>query len=349
MTEDIANKKLKEFGDLLLKSDNINYVAVVEDDDYTTDGQTDYALEIGLLKKDSSTGQEQTHRPSKTEVDHILNHSPIKFLFNEIISDDYRDYKSDVHNYEDLKFREKVSPVKGLNLVASNPFDFQTNNYTIPGEQITVRDLPADHGTIGAIVKLSTHPKDYFILSNWHVLMKSIGSLNHILIDKEKNEIAELHWAVYNDFYDIALARIINAYDISNLCEVKSIKSIKDLELGDYVKKQGNTTGTKKNTIYSKNAYIKVGLENEKFKNQILVNKISEKGDSGSIVLDQNNEVIGLVMGGDGKKITICNNMIQLLNSSEIPNSIYTEYTANIKMPSIKFDSIFVNNSLIKF
>jgi len=334
MTELEANKKLEQYGDFFMRKEGINYIAVVRDDNiYDDDGKEDYAIEIGILDSFSRDRSLLVREPVK----HLLNQNPLVDIF-EVDSQVFRGH-------------EKLTPAKGLNIVPSDPFHLQSENFVKPGIETTVKNSSVKRGTIGAIVTLKDYPEDFFILSNWHVIMQSTGDLNNIIVNEHDQEIAKLHWGIYNDYYDIALAKITNPKLVISEHEVSPIKSLDELKIGQYVKKEGNTTGINKNTIYSKNAYVKVGRGfNKIFKNQILTNKISQSGDSGSLLIDDNsNDIIGLVFAGDNKNLSICNHMYHLLNNKEIPNILYSLYNQNINMPQIRFESFFVNNSLINF
>lgn len=83
----------------------------------------------------------------------------------------------------------------------------------------------------------------------------------------------------------------------------------KDIQLGEPVRKCGRTTGYTKGCIFSIYLDIKIGYartgQSAFFKNQLLIEpsqpafpKFVAPGDSGSLVLDQNQHAIGLVFGG---------------------------------------------------
>lgn len=334
MTELEANKKLELYGDFFIQKEGINYIAVVRDDNiYDDDGEEDYAIEIGILNSFSRDDSLLARKPVK----HLLDQNPLVDFYEEV---------SHVFRGE-----EKLTPAKGLHIVSSDPFELQSENFVKPGIETTVKNSSVKKGTIGAIVTLKDYPGDFFILSNWHVIMQSTGDLNNIIINEHDQEIAKLHWGIYNDYYDIALAKITNPKLVISEHEVFPISSLNQLKVGQSVKKEGNTTGINRSTIYSKNAYVKVGRGfNKIFKNQILTHKISQSGDSGSLLIDNNsNDIIGLIFAGDNKNLSICNHMYHLLNNNEIPNILYSLYNQNIKMPQIRFESFFVNNSLINF
>ena len=96
--------------------------------------------------------------------------------------------------------------------------------------------------------------------------------------------------------------------------------------VGDYVKKCGATSGCNENDkvcnckkIYSTNAIIKVSggsFSGKVFKNQILIHKFSEGGDSGSLIVDKNHDIVGLLFARslEPYKFSVANNINYIFN-----------------------------------
>jgi hypothetical protein len=67
------------------------------------------------------------------------------------------------------------------------------------------------------------------------------------------------------------------------------------------IKKSGRTTGLTRGTIEQVNVTIRVSFGADKtalFTDQLLAGAMSQGGDSGSVVLTEDNEVIGLLFAG---------------------------------------------------
>ena len=91
--------------------------------------------------------------------------------------------------------------------------------------------------------------------------------------------------------------------------------------IGDKVKKSGRTTGLTYGTVIAVNAEsdVSYGAGIAHFEEQIITSSIAEGGDSGSAVLNESNDVVGLLFAGSDQ-VTIINdifNVIDLLGLDE--------------------------------
>ena len=67
------------------------------------------------------------------------------------------------------------------------------------------------------------------------------------------------------------------------------------------VKKSGRTTGLTSGIVKAINGEIEIAFAGERkaiFQNQIITGDMTEPGDSGSLLLDQQNRAVGLLCGG---------------------------------------------------
>ena len=90
-------------------------------------------------------------------------------------------------------------------------------------------------------------------------------------------------------------------------------------KIGLKVQKTGRTTGYTTGNIEVLNARVKVQYEFSKtaiFENQIIVSPMSQGGDSGSVVLDMDNNLIGLLFAGSEQTTILnpINKVFELLN-----------------------------------
>jgi len=101
---------------------------------------------------------------------------------------------------------------------------------------------------------------------------------------------------------DAAIARPLNEQDVS--AEILEIGEINDLiqgELGMAIKKSGRTTGLTTGEIQQVDVTVNVQYGSGRiaqFNDQLMAGAMSQGGDSGSAVLDNNNNLLGLLFAG---------------------------------------------------
>ena len=189
-------------------------------------------------------------------------------------------------------------------------------------------------GTLGCIVeKKSLGKKEYFILSNNHILAaNNINSKGTPIIqptyehhgNKNTDVIAKLYDYVElkfisgssqpENFADCAIAKITDPSFVSDKIAVinKDIEDIDIAKLEERVQKvgfaSGLTTGKVVTTGVTMTIDCHVGHSTKKalFKNQKIASFHSLPGDSGSIVLNHSHEAVGLLWGGSSKAGAFC-------------------------------------------
>jgi len=99
------------------------------------------------------------------------------------------------------------------------------------------------------------------------------------------------------------------------------------VEEGETVKKFGRTTGLEKGDVRSTDARVRVRYSNgvKEFEGQIIADSISSGGDSGSAVVNQDGELVGLLFAGS-TEITIANPIQTVLDETGLvlnPGDVY--------------------------
>lgn len=215
-------------------------------------------------------------------------------LLNETIKDD------------ELDREFKIRPLEG-------GYTIRTDNTLLGGSSV---------GTIGCIVtKTFGNQKFFFILSNNHVLTAfqrlPIGTSIFQPIKDEylQNYIGDLSTYVnvkYNykgdnlrlleNIVDCAIV-IVDPRLVSNrIAIIGRINGTVKPNLGLYVRKVGRTSGYTEGEIITVGETINIPVDEQKkmfFKNLMTGSLKSESGDSGSVIVDENNNIVGLLIAGE--------------------------------------------------
>lgn len=112
-----------------------------------------------------------------------------------------------------------------------------------------------------------------------------------------------------SNLVDAAVAKPINDEIISDdTMEIGVVSGTVAAEIGMKVKKSGRTTGFTEGEINTLDATISVGYGTKTavFENQILTGDMSDPGDSGSLIVDENNRAVGLLFAGS-TTVTVIN------------------------------------------
>lgn len=246
------------------------------------------------------------------------------------------------------------SQIKGDDLIPATVGKFKTDvvetGVLMAGSVITQRrrqrpvqgGLSVGHylvtaGTIATCVKDAAPalgvPTRYYILSNNHVLANTNsavvgdpilqpgridGGINPADVVARLARFVPINFAPgTTNLVDCAIAEgdldLLNR-EISwvGYCNRMGIAAI-----GMQVQKSGRTTGHSTGTITAINATVNVNYGSAgtaRFTNQILTTPFSAGGDSGSLVLDMNNQAVGLLYGGSSA-VSILNPIAPVMSS----------------------------------
>lgn len=120
----------------------------------------------------------------------------------------------------------------------------------------------------------------------------------------------------FQNLVDAALAKPLNPSDVSEeILELGFVRGETTPQIGLPVIKSGRTSGITKSEIKALSVVIKVMLgDNEEatFYDQILTGPMAKPGDSGSLVLTEKNEAVGLLFAGS-EEATLINPMVTVM------------------------------------
>jgi hypothetical protein len=120
---------------------------------------------------------------------------------------------------------------------------------------------------------------------------------------------------------DCAVAKPVDAAQIiSEILEVGSVAGVKEAQVAMPVKKSGRSTGLTYSVIMAVDVTVKVFMTNREygvFADQIIAGPMSMPGDSGSIILSDDNYAVGLLFAGS-EYATIFNRIDHVLDALNI-------------------------------
>lgn len=241
-----------------------------------------------------------------------------------------------------IQFFEDLLRNKAATIGTSTESDAQLNNRTeklrpaSPG--MSVGNYRITAGTFGAVVYDRENGQAY-ILSNNHVLANSSNGrdgrarIGDLILqpgpadggDTSNSGIAKLAKYVTLssnlNVVDCALAKPLNdELIVPDIIGIGKINGITSPVLGMRVKKSGRTTGVTTGTVRAVDVTLNVNYGNGRtlrFENQIFTTKMSEPGDSGSLVVDYNNKAVGLLFAGSDKG-TLLNPIQEVLDKLKV-------------------------------
>lgn len=220
---------------------------------------------------------------------------------NDIIPEQYNCIDTDII---------EVGEIKALALTAKiRPMQF---GYSIGPASLNLA------GTAGCLVR---DKSSYYILSNNHVLagentlaigtsILQPGKLDGGIFPRDS--IASLSSFIPilfktatttpTNYVDCAIAKVNNISQVSpSIALIGPVKGQTTSYLNQPVKKVGRTSGLTTSVVKSTNSTVSVQYSGGKtavFKNQIVTSYMSSAGDSGSLIVDNNNKAVALLFAG---------------------------------------------------
>jgi len=117
---------------------------------------------------------------------------------------------------------------------------------------------------------------------------------------------------------DAALSRAIDDNDLSDeILDIGVPTGFAEAHISDSIKKSGRTTAVTHGTVLDTEGAAKVDYGSNgvaMFEDQIITTKIAEGGDSGSLVLNDRNEIVGLLFAGSDS-VTIVNKISNVIDA----------------------------------
>jgi hypothetical protein len=153
-------------------------------------------------------------------------------------------------------------------------------------------------------------------------IARGMESLSNIFLNTVRPDYSvKLFKMGVENIVDCAVAKPVNKEIVNpEVLEIGKVKGIKSPKVGMEVKKSGRTTGLTTSNIKVIDASIEVKMsENEStvFTDQIILEPFSSAGDSGSLILDEEDNAVGLLFAGSDKA-TVGNNIENVLDQLEI-------------------------------
>ncbi|KEI01882.1 S1 family peptidase [Clostridium botulinum] len=197
------------------------------------------------------------------------------------------------------------------------------------GYSIGVDGLKA--GTTGCLVADNKH--DYILTCNHVVAGNTIEKVNKVVVQPApkfggkvpKDAVGLVRKFVpvnvrgeFN-YVDAAIVQTDRSKSSIAIAYVGPIKGTNFTKIGQKVKKVGATTELTTGIVKTKFTVIIIDFLGRQvtFKNQTTTTKMSDDGDSGSILLNDKNEALGMLMGNNST-ISIYNNITDVVQSLEV-------------------------------
>ena len=324
MKESIAKKWIEKHGEECFKENqNLRYIAVVIKD------RNDYQIEFGI-KGDDKVKLKKSYCYKNSGID-----DSIIYIGQDIKTPKHPD-----------KIEVVIKESDDISLQTNHTASTARHERMTGGISVSLLEDSSTYGTAGAFFRMKDC-NDIFMISNHHVLGKSDEDncvVVHPSVDDAychglkpvKNAIGNVFWKCESSIIDAAITKVkpcnIDQGRYTRCEDIDFSGGIGVAKLGEDVRKCGRTTGMKTGIIVSTFCYVNVTIDirgNKKlFKNQIMTTLMSDHGDSGSVLVNNKNTVVGLHFAGSGKK-SYFNNIMEVFSAFEnecFPNNDFEKF-----------------------
>lgn len=287
----------------------LSYAAIILDPQNTSR----YIIEIGFTVRDSFSmlGYNQKKEVIKTDS-YKANEKKLLKQY----SDSHRELNSSDYFPRLSHGIMQINNLTGVNL---KPFDCSTSQpdktrHILIKAGISIANKKDKNlsGTLGGIFKLQGD-SSFYAITNRHVVHYPYARSRLItqpskddLFSQMGGQTNDIGQTVYKDYtsHDIAIIKLKKNIKITSgdRMNSKAFGKLAKPKTGQEVFKCGRTSGTSEGKIISENAVINIhGINktNKTFKNLIMITGMSCPGDSGSLVVDKNREVVGIIIAHD--------------------------------------------------
>ncbi len=212
----------------------------------------------------------------------------------------------------------------GQTMILSNNHVLANSNDAQPGDRI-LQPGPIDGGRFPAdhIANLEDFVRIEFLQpeppSRCSTARGVIAFLNWIckaIASQTRYKIVSIQQS--ENLVDAAIAHPLNDADVvDDILGIGPIQGVGDVDLGAAVKKSGRTTEITTGQILQVDVTVDVDYgagRTARFVDQLLAGPMSQGGDSGSAVLDDNNHLVGLLFAGSDNT-TIMNRVSHVFNA----------------------------------
>lgn len=158
---------------------------------------------------------------------------------------------------------------------------------------------------------------------NRHTLIGAIASILNVLsaFFGSSIRLKQYQSQQITNFVDCALAKPIDNKNVSNnIMGIGKVNGLKEGALGMEIKKSGRTTGLTSGSIDQVDVSVRVSYGPNRtalFEDQLMAGAMSSGGDSGSVVVDKDNQFVGLLFAGS-ETSTIINKSSHVMNLLDI-------------------------------
>jgi hypothetical protein len=165
----------------------------------------------------------------------------------------------------------------------------------------------ADFITINFLGDGSTCP----VARGWAWVFNAFAKLFH-------RKSRQKTYSLENNKVDCAITRPFDEDVSEEILEigVPNGFNMSELNVGDVIKKSGRTSGLNEGTVIGMDGVASVGYDDKiaVFEDQIFTTQIAQGGDSGSAVLNERNQVVGLLFAGSDQ-MTIVNKIANVIDA----------------------------------